>query len=147
MELKVLGNSKVYGVKDVPATSFISVYSKHLKESGQFEMPKWMEVAKSSCAKELPPVDPDFLYIRAASIIRKFGFCHTVGVGKLRQKYGSKQNNGVAPSHHRDASGKIIRYCIQQLEKMGLLEGEKLGPRKLTSKGRASIDQIARQCV
>eukprot|EP01054_Gregarina_sp_Poly1_P007252 Gregarina_sp_Poly_1__7251@NODE_398_length_8931_cov_68_540952_g326_i0_p6_GENE_NODE_398_length_8931_cov_68_540952_g326_i0NODE_398_length_8931_cov_68_540952_g326_i0_p6_ORF_typecomplete_len149_score24_55Ribosomal_S19e/PF01090_19/4_1e53HTH_12/PF08461_10/0_19HrcA_DNAbdg/PF03444_15/0_25_NODE_398_length_8931_cov_68_540952_g326_i033543800 len=147
MHLALEANKRVLGVKDVPAAIFIKTYAKHLKESGQFEVPKWAEYAKTSCAKELAPYDSDFLFIRAASIIRHLAFRTDAGVGRLRKFYGSTQNNGVAPSHHRNASGKVIRHCLQQLQKMDLLKAEGEGIRKISSKGLSSIDQVAKQCV
>lgn len=147
MHLQLEANKRVLGVKDIPAATFIKTYAKHLKESGQFEVPKWAEYAKTGCAKELAPYDSDFLFIRAASIIRHLAFRADAGVGRFRKFYGTRQNNGVDPSHHRDASGKVIRHCIQQLQKMDLLTAEGQGIRKISSKGYSSIDQVAKQCL
>lgn len=148
---KVVAKRRVTGVKGVAADVFIQKYAKHLKESGQFDIPKWMEYAKSGRARELPPMDPDFMYIRAASMIRQLCMNHSVGVGRFRHIYGGSYNKGVNPSHHTMASGKVIRHCFAQLQKMNLV----LAPanpssakgRVLTSKGQSSVAHIASQCL
>eukprot|EP01053_Blabericola_migrator_P011870 Blabericola_migrator_1__11869@NODE_722_length_6730_cov_58_989494_g520_i0_p5_GENE_NODE_722_length_6730_cov_58_989494_g520_i0NODE_722_length_6730_cov_58_989494_g520_i0_p5_ORF_typecomplete_len150_score24_61Ribosomal_S19e/PF01090_19/2e53_NODE_722_length_6730_cov_58_989494_g520_i016212070 len=147
MHLRLEANKRITCVKDVPAAAFIAAYAKHLKESGQFEVPKWAEYAKTGCYKELAPYDQDFLYIRAASIIRHLAFRADAGINRLRKVYGGAENKGVRPSHHRDASGKVIRHCIQQLQKMELLSQEGRSIRILSSKGQASINQVAKQCL
>eukprot|EP00435_Cladocopium_sp_Y103_P022100 s2706_g5.t1 len=62
---------KIVTVKDVEPEKFISAFSQHLKRQGRFELPKWADVVKTSKAKELPPSDPDWLYVRTASMVRK----------------------------------------------------------------------------
>ena len=61
---------------------------------GRFELPKWADVVKTSKAKELPPYaarsflahgsrteDPDWLYVRTASMVRKIYIRKGMGVG------------------------------------------------------------------
>ena len=73
--------SRVVTVKDVTADKFIGAFSQHLKRQGKFEIPKWADVVKTGKAKELPPIDPDWLYVRAASMVRKVYVRGGSGVG------------------------------------------------------------------
>lgn len=66
---------KVKTVKDVEAEKFIAAFAQHLKRQGRFEIPKWADVVKTSKAKELPPLNPDCLYVRTASMVRKATTC------------------------------------------------------------------------
>ena len=82
-----------------------------------------------------------------------------VGVKTLRAKFGSNGRNGTVSSHHQIAGAQIIRYCVKQLAKMGLLDlvtvlgedekGNKVQlytkGRKASKKGRAEMDKIATQ--
>ena len=45
-----------------------------------------------------------------------------IGIKALRTKFGAKGTNGHQPDHVYPAWGKIIRFCVKQLEKLGLLE-------------------------
>lgn len=77
-----------------------------------------------------------------------------VGTSALRSHYGGKQRNGVRPPHHRQGAGKVIRYCLKQLEDAGLVglvkwqseDGSELIDKKiLTKKGTTDMDRIASQ--
>jgi len=136
---------KIRCVKDVPAESFITSYAKHLKASGKFEVPKWAEFCKTSVAKELGPTDADWFFVRAAAIARRVYVNPNVGVGALKKVFGSQKRNGGRRNHFSEASGKINRVCLQQLEKLGLLEASKnsRGGRIVSSKGRQEMDHVA----
>jgi small subunit ribosomal protein S19e len=88
---------------------------------------KWVDVAKTGRGRELAPYDEDWLFIRASAIIRHLYIRPDQGVGALRNVYGNKKRRGAAPGHHVKASGGLIRYCLQQLESLGLLEKTKTG--------------------
>jgi len=130
-------------VKDVPAQEFVQAYAQHLKRSGKIRVPKWTDLVKTATYKELSPYDPDWYYIRAASIARKVYLRGGIGVGKLRQLYGGRQNNGTRPSHRCRASGAVPRSILQQLEKIKVLEKDTKGGRKITSNGQRDLDRIA----
>jgi len=72
---------KIVTVKDVEASKFISAFAQHLKRQGRFEIPKWADVVKTGTLKELAPTDPDWLYVRTASIVRKVYIRGGSGVG------------------------------------------------------------------
>jgi small subunit ribosomal protein S19e len=74
-----------------------------------------------------------------------------VGVNTLRTHYGGNQRNGTCTEHNRKATGKCIRYALQQLEAAGLVgkvtyegDGNVLG-KMLTKKGTTDMDRIASQ--
>jgi small subunit ribosomal protein S19e len=138
-------------VKDVPADAFISAYADYLKKTDKLELPAWVDIVKTGISKELCPFDKDWLYIRTASIARKVYLRPHLGVGAFRKIYGGTKNMGTSPSHTVSASGKIIRYCLAQLEKMGVVQ--KAPPkakslrtgRKITPIGQRELNTIARQ--
>eukprot|EP00922_Rhytidocystis_sp_ex-Travisia-forbesii_P021484 GHVS01031474.1.p1 GENE.GHVS01031474.1~~GHVS01031474.1.p1 ORF type:complete len:172 (+),score=26.17 GHVS01031474.1:100-615(+) len=137
----------VHTIKDVPADKFITCYARHLKQSGKLEYPKWADYVKTGKAKELAPYDVDWIYVRAASVLRHLYVRPDSGVGAFRKFYGSKQRRGSAPGHAAKASGKIVRYVLQQFEKMGLVTKNDIkGGRRLTKQGQREVDTIARQC-
>merc|ERR1712003_380921 len=113
---------------DVEADKFIVAFAQHLKRQGRFEIPKWADVVKTAKYKELPPNDPDWLYVRTASMVRKIYIRGGSGVGAFTKGYG-----------------KICRYILQQLEEMGLVEQEEDGGRKITKEGQRELDTVAVQ--
>lgn len=133
-------------VKDVPAQKFIESFAKHMKRQGKFELPKWADVVKTGVTRELAPMSPDWLYIRAASIARHIYNRGGSGVGSFRKVYGSQKRRGVCTNHFGKGSGKIIRYCMQQLEEMGIVEiDEENGGRRITPEGQREMDTVAVQ--
>ncbi len=74
----------------------------------------------------------------------------------LKDHYGGKQRYGVAREHQRRAAGKVIRYCLQQLEEQGLVgkvtyeiedgASQTVG-KSLTKRGYTDMDRIASQLV
>jgi len=119
-------------VKDVEAAKFINAFAQHLKRQGRFEMPKWADVVKTAKFKELAPTDPDWLYVRTASIVRKVYIRGGSGVGGFKKVYGGQYRRGTMTKTFAKGSGKIIRYILQQLEEMGLVEQDENGGRKIT---------------
>ena len=74
----------------------------------------------------------------------------------LKSHYGGKQRNGVRPPKHHQGAGKVIRYCLKQLEDAGLVglvkyqseDGrEQDAGKTLTKKGTTDMDRIASQLV
>jgi ribosomal protein S19E (S16A) len=77
-------------------------------------------------------------------------------VSALKSHYGGKQRNGVRPPKHHQGAGKVIRYCLKQLEDAGLVglvkyqseDGrEQTSGKTLTKKGITDMDRIASQLV
>lgn len=130
-------------VRDVEAADFIKAYAAFLKRSGRLETPQWLDTVKTGTHKELPPSDPDWFYVRAASIARHIYLRSHVGVGRLQKHHGGAINRGSRPSHHRNASGSVERRAIQSLEKLGVLEKDPRGGRKVSQAGQRDLDRIA----
>jgi len=121
-----------------------------LKKLDEFAEPEWAQFVKSSPSKERPIEDVDFWHKRAASMLRQIYKNGTVGVNRLRTRYGSKKNRGVRPERFIKAGGKIIRTILQQSDKAGLTETlktvkgtkEKRPGRRLTAKGKEFLESI-----
>lgn len=68
----------------------------------------------------------------------------------MKHLFGGKQRNGVAKPHHSTASGKIIRYALQQLEGLGIVKKDKKSVEKrmariITPEGQRELNVIATQ--
>ncbi len=121
-----------------------------LKKIPEFKAPEWVEFVKSSPSKERPIDEPDFWYKRAASILRQIYRKKTIGVNRLRTRYGSKKNRGMKPERFMKSGGKIIRVILQQSDNAGFTEivkkikgvREKRPGRQLTEKGRKFLEAI-----
>lgn len=115
-----------------------------LEESGDFEQPAWLIYVKSGPHRMRPIADDKFWFKRAAGILRQAYVKKIIGVNRLRTRYGGRKNNGMAPAHFRQASGKIIRVILQQAEAAGLLEKSKSkkAGRQLTVKGKQLMESI-----
>ena len=123
----------------------IKALSKELKQA--IHKPEWAEFVKTGVSKEKPPVDPDWWFTRAASMVLKIDALGPVGVSKLRTKYGGRKNRGVAPDHFAKGSGKIIRTILQQLEKEGLVKHDTKGNHKgrvLTPKAKSLVVKLSK---
>ncbi len=130
-------------VYDVPADVLIERVAKRLEEFPEIKMPEWAKFVKTGPHKERIPQQKNWWYIRAASILRRVYIDGPVGVARLRTYYGGRKNRGVKPEHHVDASGKIIRTILQQLEKAGLVEKDGQNGRKISKKGQSLLDKEA----
>ncbi len=129
-------------VRDVPADALIEEVAKDLRD--KLPMPSWAKFVKTASAKERPPEQEDWWWIRAASLLRKIYLWGPIGVSRLRTWYGARKDHQRWPSHRRKGSGKIIRTILQELEKLGLVEKTKKG-RKITPKGQSYLDNMAKK--
>lgn len=136
--------SRVHSVQDVPAQDFVTAYAAHLKKQGKFQMPEWHDVVKTGKHKEQAPVNPDWVYVRAAGLLRRLCVRPGKGVLYFRHIYGGKINRGNKPEHHTLASGKVIRYVLQELERIGFVAITANGGRALTPLGQKSITEVAK---
>jgi len=131
-------------VYDVPADILIDRLSKYLKENvREVKPPEWAAYVKTGSHVERAPHNPDWWYVRAASILRKLYIKGPIGVSRLRKLYGGRKRRGVKPAHFRKAGGSIIRHILQQLEEAGLAEKDGNRGRVLTPKGRSLLDAMA----
>ena len=129
---------------EVPANEFIERLAKHLKENiSDISPPAWAEFAKTGAHKERPPQDPDWWYMRCASILRKLYVHGPVGVSRLRVAYGGNRVQGNAPKHQIPAGGSAIREPFQQLQKADLVAIDGTKGRKLTKQGITLLNKTA----
>lgn len=129
------------GIYDVPAGMLIDEVAKDLK--ARVKKPVFTEYAKTGAHRERTPNNPDWFYTRMASVLYRVYKEGNTGTGTLRTYYGGRKNRGVKPEHKVKASGKIIRVCLQNLEKEGLVKKEKKG-RKVTPRGEKYLYEKAR---
>lgn len=132
---------------DVPADALIPALADRLEE--RLEEPDWMAYAKTSPAKEFPPEQENFWYIRAASILRKVAINGPVGVSRLATEYGDR-SEGTArfesrPGRRVDGSRNIIRTILQQLEEEDLILLQEGAGRRIAPAGRSLLDEVARE--
>ncbi len=133
-------------VRTIQPGKFNQTLAEALKKIPEFQKPEWVDFVKSSTHKARPAIEPDFWYKRAASILRQIYIRGTVGVERLRTRYGGRKKRGAKPAEFRKSSGKIIRKILQQAEAAGLLEKskEKKAGRKLTEKGKNLLESLVK---
>jgi len=133
------------GVFDVQASALIKAISVDLKKQG-ITQPEWSFFVKTGSHTERAPDSPDWFFDRMASILYRIYKEGPLGTGSLRTYYGGKKRRGTKRPHHRKAGGKIIRVCLQNLEKQGLIKKAKKG-RVVTAKGQGYLNQRAKEAV
>jgi small subunit ribosomal protein S19e len=137
-------------VYEIKAQEYNLKLAEALKKIPEFQEPEWAKFVKSGAAKERPIDDEDFWHKRAASVLRNIYKTGSIGVQRLRTKYGSKKNRGFKPEAFAKGSGKIIRTILQQSDKAGFTEIQKpvrgvkskRPGRILTDKGKKFMDEI-----
>lgn len=129
-------------VYDVPPHDLIAAVAQELKAAGKVVPPAWAEFAKTGVSKEMPPTNPDWWFVRCASVLRRIYIDGPVGVSRLRSFYGGKHRKGVATGHFKKGSGSVVREALQQLEKAGYVKKIKKG-RQMTPEGQAFLDDMA----
>ncbi|MFH1399906.1 MAG: 30S ribosomal protein S19e [Nanoarchaeota archaeon] len=110
-----------------------------LRLKGTIQPPEWAAYVKTGTHKDRPPENPDWWYVRAASVLRRVNDTGPIGVAKLRVKYGGRKNRGVKPERFAKGSANIIRTILQQLEEKQLVKQETKGVHKgrvITQKGK-----------
>jgi len=133
---------------EVPADRLIRKVAEKLKEYDQVKPPTWAYYAKTGVHKEKPPENPDWWYVRAASMLRKlYKSGEPIGIESFRVIYGGRQNRGVAPEHFRKGSGSVVRKILQQLEAAGLVEKVPGKGRRLSPAGRSLLDKAAKEVM
>ena len=137
-------------IYEVYPNELIAKTADKLKEFKEIQAPDWAIFVKTGVSKQRPPVNPEWWYFRAAAILRTVYSKGPVGVNKLRTKFGSKKRRGHKPPHFMKASGNIIRKCLQQLEKAGLIKNIEKGEYKgrvITPKGKSLLDKTAAEIM
>ena len=130
-------------VYDVSAARLIDAAKKEMKKLKEIEPPEWSKYIKTGAHKERPPVDSEWWWTRCAAVLRSIYMKGPVGVTRLRTKYGGRRNCGSKPEKFRKGSGKIIRTCLQQLEKAELIKKQGTRGRVVTAKGKSFLDKLS----
>jgi len=129
-------------VYDVESGALVKAAAEDLKT--KIKAPEWAPFVKTGVSKERPPEDPNWWYVRTASLLRKIYLKGPIGVSHLRKEYRSKKNRGVKPEASFLASGKIIRLGVQQLEGLGFIKKTKANEgREITPAGVKYLDNLA----
>lgn len=131
-------------IVEVPTAEFIARLKEELKKIEELKPPVWINFVKSGSHKERPPEQPDFWYIRTASVLRRIYLEGPVGISRLRTFYGGRKHRGYKPDAYRRSGGNILRKVLQQLEKVGFVVKDKKG-RKMTPKGQKFLNGIAKE--
>nr|MBC8462842.1 40S ribosomal protein S19 [Candidatus Bathyarchaeota archaeon] len=74
---------------DVPADVLINRLSGYMKENiREIQPADWAGYVKTGSHVERVPQNPDWWYVRSASVLRKLYMKGPVGVSRLRKEYG-----------------------------------------------------------
>ena len=131
---------------DVPANVLINRLSGYMKENiREIQPADWAGFVKTGSHVERVPQNPDWWYVRSASVLRKLYMTGPVGVSRLRKEYGGRKRRGVRPAHFAKAGGNILRSILQQLEQAGLAQKDGTKGRVLSGKGRSLLDAMSTQ--
>lgn len=131
---------------DVPAPDFIEKTAKYLKENvDAVTPPSWASVAKTGSHVQRQPQNPDWWYVRCASLLRKIYIHGPIGLEKLCAQYGGRKDFGVKPEHAAKAGRTVIRKALQQLEAAGIVETLKPQGRRISREGRKLLQELAEE--
>ena len=130
-------------VYDIPANILIRRLAQDLKSREEITAPEWMLFVKTGAHKERAPDDPDFWYVRCASVLRKVYLNGPIGTEKLRIEYGGRKRRGVKPNKFQKGSGAIVRTVLQQLESAGFVKKRGTKGREMTDIGRSYMDKLS----
>ncbi len=128
-------------IKEVEGAILIDSAAKKLKEMG-IKKPEYIEFVKSGAGKERVPDNPDYWYVRCASILRQVYLNGPIGISRLRTRYGTRKRHVVHTHHMKRSGGSSIKDAFDALEKLEYVKKEKNG-RVLTRKGRSFLDKTA----
>ena len=129
---------------EAPAPVLIEKLTKYLKDNVEGVVPpKWAPFIKTGSHVSRPPQNPEWWFVRCASLLRKIYLKGPIGIQHLRSEYGGRIDRGVKPEHARRSGGSIIRKAIQQLEAAGLVEPSGNRGRVVTGEGRRLLDRLS----
>ena len=140
-----------FTVLDVPSNKLVNALASFFKEKNIIKPPKYTPIVKCCHANDCEPVDPDYLYYKAAAICRRLYVTKskTLGVGTLRVMFGMKKRRGSQPPKAFRSGGKIVRDLVKQLKEAKYVsnyevkDDENKGGLHLTKEGQAELDKIA----
>lgn len=131
-------------VREVSAAAFTERLAQYLENNKVLTAPKWADLVKTGCLMQMPPNFQNWWYLRAAAVCRQVYLHPNTSVTELRNRFGSKKHYGTKPCHFCQASGKVLRVILQQLETAGYIKKEEDG-RVITPRGQKQLDTLARE--
>lgn len=130
--------------QNVPADKLIAAVAVYLKENvKQVSPPAWSGYSKTGIHVDRIPSQPDFWYLRCASLLRRLYIDGPVGTERLRSVYGGRTKKGMINEHFYKSGASSLRKGLQQLEAAGLVTKVGAEGRVVTDKGVSVIDRIA----
>ena len=132
------------GIFDVPTSFLLEAMAKDLKHKNTVHPPAFAPFVKTGAQAERAPQDPDWYYMRCASVMYRVMKDGPIGTESLRTYYGGRKNRGAKPHKHYKAGGKIIRLALQQLEKSGLIKKGEKGGRTISPTGQKFMNDMSR---
>ncbi|MFX1260924.1 MAG: 30S ribosomal protein S19e [Promethearchaeota archaeon] len=130
-------------VYDIPPTVMIRRLAQDLRSRDEIKPPEWALFVKTGAHKERSPDDPDWWYMRCASILRKIYLRGPIGTERLRIDYGGKKRRGAKPNKFHKGSGAVVRTALQQLERAGFIMKQGNKGREMTNIGRSYMDKLS----
>lgn len=129
-------------VYDVPAEDLIQAIAVELKKYNKITPPVWASYVKTGSFKQHAPQDPNWWFVRCASLLRKVYLSGPIGTSHLRKAYSGLRRGRNSPEKSTRASGAVIRKALQQLESEGLITSSRPG-RIISAKGRSLLDKFS----
>lgn len=129
---------------DVPPSALLPKLAAELRSREAVRPPEWAPFVKTGVHKQQAPTQPDWWYLRSASVLRKIYLDGSTGIQRLSAEYGGKRDRGSAPSHARTGSRAVLREIVHQLEKSGLVQPLKNRGRRVSPEGQRLLDRVAR---
>ncbi|MGD9382199.1 MAG: 30S ribosomal protein S19e [Candidatus Thorarchaeota archaeon] len=130
-------------VYDIPPNVMIRRLAQDLRSRDEIEPPEWALFVKTGAHKERAPDNPDWWFMRCASILRKVYLKGPIGTERLRIDYGGKKRRGTKPNKFHKGSGAVVRTALQQLEKAGFILKRGNKGREMTNVGRSYMDKLS----
>jgi small subunit ribosomal protein S19e len=129
---------------DVPASLLIEKLAQYLKSNVDSVKPTvWAPFVKTGTHVQRVPDNPDWWYVRSASLLRKVYLKGPIGLERLKSDYGGRKGRGFMPEHTRKGGGAIVRNALKQLEGSGLVKTTKGRGRTVTPEGRKLLDLLS----
>ncbi len=132
---------------DVPPSVLLPKLAAELRTRQSVAPPPWAVFVKTGVHKQRAPDQPDWWYLRSASVLRKIYLRGFVGIERLSAEYGGKRDRGSAPYHARTGSRAVLREIVQQLEKSGLVQPYKTRGRRVSPEGQKLLDALSRDVL
>jgi small subunit ribosomal protein S19e len=133
--------------RDLPASVMLPRLAQELRTRQAVTPPPWATFVKTGVHKQRAPSQPDWWYLRSASVLRKIYLHGHVGIARLSADYGGKRDRGSAPYHARTGSRAVLREIVQQLERAGLVQPYKTMGRRVSPEGQKLLDLLSRDAL